>query len=169
MPRRRAARRRCSSSTSSRTRPDRKVNLFPAALDPATPIGLYRVPAGSGDRAVSARAHFAGERPDDQLDARRAAASRRQAADASRRCAGARAGGERRRADLQRARRGALPADGGAVDPSRHGQPAERASGAAARGTRRTGTALVPDTLTDIGGGACFNDARVQVASLANA
>lgn len=27
-----------------------------------------------------------------------------------------------------------------------------------------TGTALVPDTLTDIGGGACFNDARVQVA-----
>ena len=31
-----------------------------------------------------------------------------------------------------------------------------------------TGTALVPDTLTDLGGGACFNDARVQVASLAN-
>jgi len=30
-----------------------------------------------------------------------------------------------------------------------------------------TGTALVPDTLTDIGAGACFNDARVQVASLA--
>ena len=27
-----------------------------------------------------------------------------------------------------------------------------------------TGTALVPDTLTDLGGGACFNDARVQVA-----
>jgi anaerobic selenocysteine-containing dehydrogenase len=37
------------------------------------------------------------------------------------------------------------------------------------RSTRNgfTGTALVPDTLTDIGGGACFNDARVQVASLA--
>ena len=32
-----------------------------------------------------------------------------------------------------------------------------------------TGTALVPDTLTDIGGGACFNDARVQVASLPTA
>jgi anaerobic selenocysteine-containing dehydrogenase len=31
------------------------------------------------------------------------------------------------------------------------------------------GTALVPDTLTDIGAGACFNDARVQVASLARA
>ena len=39
------------------------------------------------------------------------------------------------------------------------------------RNTRNgaTGTALVPDSLTDLGGGACFNDARVQVASLANA
>ncbi len=32
-----------------------------------------------------------------------------------------------------------------------------------------TGTALVPDTLTDLGAGACFNDARVEVASLPNA
>jgi len=32
-----------------------------------------------------------------------------------------------------------------------------------------TGTALVPDTLSDIGGGACFNDARVEVASLPSA
>jgi anaerobic selenocysteine-containing dehydrogenase len=31
-----------------------------------------------------------------------------------------------------------------------------------------TGTALVPDTLTDLGGGACFNDARVQVQKLNN-
>ena len=31
-----------------------------------------------------------------------------------------------------------------------------------------TGTALVPDTLTDLGGGACFNDARVQVEKLPN-
>lgn len=30
----------------------------------------------------------------------------------------------------------------------------------------RTGTALVPDTLTDLGGGACFNDARVQVEAI---
>jgi anaerobic selenocysteine-containing dehydrogenase len=39
------------------------------------------------------------------------------------------------------------------------------------RSTRNNtaGTALVPDTLTDIGAGACFNDARVQVASLARA
>ncbi len=26
-----------------------------------------------------------------------------------------------------------------------------------------TANALVPDTLTDLGGGACFNDARVEV------
>jgi len=32
-----------------------------------------------------------------------------------------------------------------------------------------TTNALVPDTLTDIAGGACFNDARVQVASLPTA
>jgi len=29
-----------------------------------------------------------------------------------------------------------------------------------------TSNALVPNTLTDLGGGACFNDARVQVALL---
>jgi anaerobic selenocysteine-containing dehydrogenase len=29
-----------------------------------------------------------------------------------------------------------------------------------------TSNALVPDSLTDVGGGACFNDARVEVASL---
>jgi anaerobic selenocysteine-containing dehydrogenase len=39
------------------------------------------------------------------------------------------------------------------------------------RSTRNgvTATALVSDSLTDIAGGACFNDARVQVASLATA
>ena len=30
-----------------------------------------------------------------------------------------------------------------------------------------TANALVPDSLTDIGGGACFNDARVQVERVA--
>src|SRR4029453_14863989 len=29
-----------------------------------------------------------------------------------------------------------------------------------------TSNALVPDSLTDLGGGACFNDARVEVARL---
>jgi len=31
-----------------------------------------------------------------------------------------------------------------------------------------TATALAPDTLSDIGEGACFNDARVQVERVAN-
>jgi anaerobic selenocysteine-containing dehydrogenase len=31
-----------------------------------------------------------------------------------------------------------------------------------------TANALVPDTLTDLGGGACFNDARVQVEAVVN-
>jgi anaerobic selenocysteine-containing dehydrogenase len=31
---------------------------------------------------------------------------------------------------------------------------------------RMTSNVLVPDTLTDLGGGACFNDARVEVAKL---
>ena len=39
------------------------------------------------------------------------------------------------------------------------------------RSTRNgfTGTALVPDSLSDLGEGACFNDARVEVTSLATA
>ena len=32
-----------------------------------------------------------------------------------------------------------------------------------------TANALAPDTLTDLGGGACFNDARVQVTRIADA
>jgi anaerobic selenocysteine-containing dehydrogenase len=30
----------------------------------------------------------------------------------------------------------------------------------------RTSNALCPDTLTDLGGGACFNDARVEVSRI---
>jgi hypothetical protein len=36
-------------------------------------------------------------------------------------------------------------------------------------GNGLTSTALVPDALTDVAGGACFNDTRVQVTSLAQA
>jgi anaerobic selenocysteine-containing dehydrogenase len=31
---------------------------------------------------------------------------------------------------------------------------------------QQTGNVLVPDSLTDLGGGACFNDARVEVERL---
>ena len=48
------------------------------------------------------------------------------------------------------------------MDSPRHGLDAE---GIWRKHTANgfTGNALVPDTLTDLGGGACFNDARVQV------
>ncbi len=36
-------------------------------------------------------------------------------------------------------------------------------------GNRLTSNALVPDTLTDLGGGACFNDARVEVTLMTSA
>ena len=75
---------------------------------------------------------------------------------------GARAEGRRRRPHLQRARRGPL-------QPVRSARGSVRARCRCRKGcggsTRPTATrnALVPDTLTDLGGGACFNDARVQV------
>ena len=74
--------------------------------------------------------------------------------------AGAGAGGQRSRAGLQRARRGALPLN---VTPAIRPGTVSLPKGLWRRSTRNgaTGTALVPDTLTDLGGGACFNDARV--------
>ena len=53
-----------------------------------------------------------------------------------------------------------------AGNPAGHGLAAK---GLWARSTFNgaTANALVPDTLTDIAGGACFNDARVQVELLA--
>ena len=50
--------------------------------------------------------------------------------------------------------------------PPGHRRRFRRDCGARAPTTASTSNALVPDTLTDLGGGACFNDARVQVASL---
>ena len=82
--------------------------------------------ARSGDRQVSADAHLALERADHQLDARRAAAPRREADDAPRRRRRTRPRRRRSGADLQRSRRSALPGVGLPDDPPWHGQPAER-------------------------------------------
>ena len=148
--------------------PDRKVNLFPAALDPTTPLGLYRYQPDPGteryplalispssERTISSTL---GElpRPDVKLlmhpdDAR---------------ARGLEEG------DVVR-----LFNDLGEVHcpltvaPSIRPGTVSLPKGIWRRSTRNnaTGTALVPDTLTDLGAGACFNDARVQVASLANA
>jgi anaerobic selenocysteine-containing dehydrogenase len=55
---------------------DRKVHLFPAALDAETPIGPLPLPARPATERYPACADLAGQRAHDQLDARRAAAAR---------------------------------------------------------------------------------------------
>ncbi|MGE5244103.1 MAG: molybdopterin-containing oxidoreductase family protein [Betaproteobacteria bacterium] len=148
--------------------PDRKVHLFDEALDRSAPMGLYafqpdpateRYPLAlispSSDRTVSSSL---GElpRPEVRLQMHPSDAAARGVADG----------------DAVR-----VFNDLGEVHCAVQVVPAIRPGtvsllkGTWRRSTRNgfTGTSLVPDTLTDLGGGACFNDARVQVASLANA
>jgi anaerobic selenocysteine-containing dehydrogenase len=148
--------------------PDRKVNLFAAALDAETPIGLYRFqpdPATetyplalispASERTISSTL---GElpRPDVKLLMHPEDAQARGLTDN----------------DLVRVfnELGEVHCPL-TVAPSIRRGSVSLPKGIWRRSTRNntTGTALVPDTLTDLGGGACFNDARVQVASLATA
>ena len=62
--------------------PDRKVDLFPAALDASAPMGLHRFQPDPATERLSPRAHLAGQRSNDQLDARRTASHGRQLDDA---------------------------------------------------------------------------------------
>jgi anaerobic selenocysteine-containing dehydrogenase len=148
--------------------PDRKVHLFPDTLDAAAPIGLYRFqpdPATeryplalispASDRTISSTL---GElsRPDARLSMHPDDAKARGLEDG----------------DLVR-----IFNELGEVHCPLHVAPSVRPGTASLpkglwrRSTRNTmtATALAPDTLTDLGGGACFNDARVQVASLPTA
>jgi anaerobic selenocysteine-containing dehydrogenase len=147
--------------------PDRKVDLFPEALEASAPMGLYRFqPDPATERYPLALISPASERtisstlgelprPDVKLLMNPDDAAERGLADA----------------DLVR-----VFNDLGEVQCTLKVAPAIRRGtvslpkGLWRRSTRNstTGTALVPDTLTDIAGGACFNDARVQVASLPN-
>jgi anaerobic selenocysteine-containing dehydrogenase len=145
---------------------DRRVDLFPAALDPTTPLGLYRFQpdprteryplaliSPASDRTISSTL---GElpRPDVKLVMHPDDAAARGLSDN----------------DLVR-----IFNELGEVHctltvaPSIRPGTVSLPKGLWRRSTRNntTGTALVPDTLTDLGGGACFNDARVQVSSLA--
>jgi anaerobic selenocysteine-containing dehydrogenase len=147
---------------------DQKVDLFPEELETSAPMGLYRFqpdPATdryplalispSSDRTISSTL---GElpRPDAKLMMNPADADARGLAEG----------------DLVR-----IYNDQGEVHCPLNVVPTMRPGvvalpkGLWRRCTRNntTGTTLVPDTLTDIGEGACFNDARVQVASLATA
>jgi anaerobic selenocysteine-containing dehydrogenase len=148
--------------------PDRKVHLFVEALDRTAPMGLYSYqpdPATaqyplalispSSERTISSTL---GEllRPDVKLHMHPEDASARGLATG----------------DLVR-----IFNDLGEVHCTLSVAPGIRPGtvslpkGLWRRSTRNglTGTALVPDALTDLGAGACFNDARVQVASLATA
>ena len=147
---------------------DRKVDLFPASLDASAPMGLYRFqPDPATDRYPLALISPASEktisstlgelpRPDVKLLMNPDDASDRGLAD-----------GDQVR----------MFNDLGEVHCTVNVAPAIRRGtvslpkGLWRRSTRNntTGTALVSDALTDLGGGACFNDARVQVASLATA
>ncbi len=147
---------------------DRKVHLFDAALDASAPIGLYRFqpdPATAqypltlispaSERTISSTL---GElpRPDVKLHMHPDDAGARGLSD-----------GDLVRVfnDLGEVHCTLTVAAG--IHPGTISLP----KGIWRRNTRNgfTGTSLVPDTLTDLGGGACFNDARVQVASLASA
>jgi anaerobic selenocysteine-containing dehydrogenase len=148
--------------------PDRKVHLFSKTLDASSPMGLYRFqpdPATeryplalispSSERTISSTL---GElpRPDVKLLMHPDDAQARGLAEG----------------DLVR-----MFNDLGEVHcpltvaPSIRRGTVSLPKGLWRRSTRNntTGTALVPDTLTDLGDGACFNDARVQVAALAGA
>jgi anaerobic selenocysteine-containing dehydrogenase len=147
---------------------DRKVDLFPAALEATAPAGLYRYqpdPATdaypltlispSSERTISSTL---GElpRPDVKLTMHPEDAAARGLADN----------------DLVR-----IFNELGEVQCTLSVLPTVRPGtvslpkGLWRRSTRNgyTANALVPDTLTDLGAGACFNDARVQVTSLASA
>ena len=148
--------------------PDRRVNLFPGELEAEAPAGLYRLqpdPATerfpltlispASERTISSTL---GElpRPDVKLSIHPADAEARGLADG----------------DLVRVfnELGEVHCALGLSAAIRQGT-ISLPKGLWRRNLRNslTGTALVPDSLTDLGGGACFNDARVQVASLARA
>ena len=148
--------------------PDRKANLFPETLDRIAPMGLYqfqpdpateRYPLAlispASDRTISSTL---GElpRPDVKLVMHPQDATARGLAD-----------GDLVRIFNELGEVHCTLNVAASIRPGTVSLP----KGIWRRSTRNnaTGTSLVPDTLTDLGAGACFNDARVQVASLPTA
>jgi anaerobic selenocysteine-containing dehydrogenase len=142
--------------------PDRKVNLFAEPLDRTAPLGLYRFqpdPATpdypltlispSSERTISSTL---GElpRPDVKLHMHPDDAAARGLAN-----------GDLVRVFNELGEVHCTLMVSGGIRAGTTSLP----KGLWRRSTRNglTGTALVPDSLTDLGGGACFNDARVQV------
>jgi anaerobic selenocysteine-containing dehydrogenase len=145
--------------------PDRKVDLFPDALHASAPAGLYGFQPDPGtDRFPLALISPASEKTISSTLGelrQRAAVLQMNPADAQ--------------------ARGLAPDDpvrvfndlGEVQCPVALNQDLRPGTVSLPKGLWRrstyngsTSNALVPDTLTDLGGGACFNDARVQVALL---
>ena len=145
--------------------PDRKADLFPAALDKQAPQGLYgyqpdpataqfplALISPASDRTISSTL---GElpRPDVQLDMNPADAETRGIDDGDEIRVFNSLGETHLTAKLTHL-----------VRPGTVSMP----KGVWRRHTRNgyTSNALAPDSLSDLGGGACFNDARVEVSKL---
>ena len=164
--RRRSTAGRSSSQTSGRCTPDRKADLFPDALDAEAPAGLYGYQADpatpefplalispASERTISSTLAEL-PRPEVRLlmHPDDAAARGLKEGDAVRvfnelgevRC------------NVQ---------VGAWIRPGTVSLPKGLWRKHTANGY--TANVLAPDTLTDLGGGACFNDARVQVESVA--
>ena len=148
--------------------PDRKIDLFPVDLDREAPKGLYAYqpdPATAGyplalispasDRTISSTL---GElpRPDAKLQMHPDDATERKLAT-----------GDLVRVFNELAEVHCPLQVSAVVRPGTVSLP--KGLWRRSTGNGLTATALVPDSLTDVAGGACFNDARVQVASLAQA
>jgi anaerobic selenocysteine-containing dehydrogenase len=144
---------------------DRKIDLFPAALDASAPAGLYGYqPDPASDKYPLALISPASEKSVSSTLAElrhRVAVLQMHPADAQAR--GLATDDPVRvfndRGEVQ------CPV---ALNPDIRRGTVSLPKGLWRKSTYNgsTSNALVPDTLTDLGGGACFNDARVQVALL---
>ena len=145
--------------------PDRKIDLCPAELDDQAPMGLYGFqPDPATDRYPLALISPASEKTISSTLGElreRAGVLQMHPADAA----------ERGLANEDPVRvfndLGEVQCPVGLTTDMRRGT-VSLSKGLWRRSTYNgsTSNALVPDTLTDLGGGACFNDARVQVALL---
>jgi anaerobic selenocysteine-containing dehydrogenase len=145
--------------------PDRKIDLFPAVLDQQAPMGLYGFqPDPATDRYPLALISPASEKTISSTLGElreRAGVLQMHPADAA----------ERGLSNDDPVRvfndLGEVQCPVGLTTDVRRGT-VSLSKGLWRRSTYNgsTSNALVPDTLTDLGGGACFNDARVQVALL---
>ena len=122
-----------------------------------------RLPAGARRQPLPAGPDLPVERPHDQLDPGRAAPRARSGRDASGRRGAARHPRRGPRARVQCARIGALLRARGLRHAHRAWCILPKGIWSHNTESGTTANALSPDTLTDLGGGACFNDARVDI------